>query len=315
MSAHGPGIAEGHQDESPIVLPDDLTQFRALLWVLYALQVILDVDPTFLLIYFDCHRPGDLQDLRGGNGDLELLINITRITHKYHFTNTMTWALDCIYSVIYASPTFWTDSSAFSSLLDVAMLCDHAELRQRLLDHWIPGVSTGVFPPILAIIAGEKHHLPQLQTAGYYAQVISSDVDAQIPAGLSRDQRARLISGLWSLVKEWERLKIPAFTCPRGDIGCSTHMHAHTCAPLWCGSWIQHWKSAQMSGCRAGDLLGRLSSLHAQLESNMLLRTRIASSCRASALSELRSFIEETKDGLSNHFRDLTLPAPNPSEN
>ncbi|KIK69785.1 hypothetical protein GYMLUDRAFT_34183 [Collybiopsis luxurians FD-317 M1] len=85
---------EGQSDDNPIILRGDTpSEFRHFLWALYAL-------------------PPELQIVNSSNADLNLLIDIVKISHKYSYRSIETWALDAVQEYINRRPSH---NSSFSS--------------------------------------------------------------------------------------------------------------------------------------------------------------------------------------------------------
>ncbi|KAH7906716.1 hypothetical protein BJ138DRAFT_1161958 [Hygrophoropsis aurantiaca] len=129
---------EGASDDSPIVLHGDtVEEFRNFLWVLYAL-------------------PHELNTLRSPQADLNRLIDIARISSKYSFKSTETWALDVIQEFVdrkpspllsnipltfpflgaspnVSSPAAIDSKAQITSLIRLAQMCNHARLLETMV--------------------------------------------------------------------------------------------------------------------------------------------------------------------------------------
>lgn len=99
--------AEGRCDESPIHLQgESVSEFKNFLWVLYALCVAI----MYMLrcsTYHSNPRPHELADITGPQIDLirvNRLIDIAKVSFKYHFRSLETWALDVINDRVTKSP-------------------------------------------------------------------------------------------------------------------------------------------------------------------------------------------------------------------
>lgn len=265
-------------------------------------------------------RPRDLQKHQGPSGDLDLLIKLAMITHKYHFMSTEAWTLDTICSVV-SDPTrlagAWYTSEELLPLLDVAMLCGHTCLLDLLLSNWEPRLLSGTHPPIPAILAADKYHLNSLQGAAYYACVVDMDKSSSAFSWscderlrrLSRDQLTRLISGHWSLVKQWERIQEHPVTFPRFE-GCTYHTQG--CMMAWAMGWNKLSRSEKTQRYSTVDNLGRLQCLHEQLTADEILKQSLTPWCRTSALQSLSNQIQTLKNLLVDLFQDRTRLLPSP---
>ncbi|KAG7088147.1 hypothetical protein E1B28_012169 [Marasmius oreades] len=87
MLPQGSAEAEGRSDENPIVLSGDKpSEFRNFLWALYSL-------------------PPVLRTVYSSSADLNLLIDIARISNKYSFKSLETWALDAVQEYVNRKPS------------------------------------------------------------------------------------------------------------------------------------------------------------------------------------------------------------------
>lgn len=252
---------------------------------------------------------------QGPSGDLDLLIKLVIITHKYHFTTTEAWTLDAICTVV-SDPArltgTWYTSEELLLLLDVAMLCEHDRLRHILVSNWEPRVLSGTLPSIPAILAADKYQLKSLQGAAYYACVLEMDKSSRSLAWLSderlsRDQLTRLISGHWSLVKYWENLRERPTSFLRFE-GCTYHTQG--CMTVWTARWNKMGKSEKTLKYSTVDILGRRQCLHEQLATDETLKRSLTPECRTSALATFSGHTVDLKRKLVDFFQDRTQPLP-----
>lgn len=263
-------------------------------------------------LYSTSIRPRDLQQHQGPSADLNLLINLATVTHKYHFATTETWSLDAICNVMSKGSAIWKTSPSLAVILGLAMLCEHEPLRELVISTWVSRLLSAELPPIPAILAADKYELPQLLGAAYYAQVLEMDKTNSTftpPSDdeLSRGQLIALLSGHWALVKRWEHLQMRPLTFQRST-GCT--MHVHGCVAMWNAQWNKHRRSETLLAYPSADILGRLQCLLALLEADELVSQQLTAGCRASALRELASVIVAQKITLADFFVDRTQPAP-----
>ena len=92
---------DGSSDSCPIFLNGEtVDEFKNFLWVLYALCVYhLVFNAIFDAIIDGTHRPHELSHVTNPQTDLDRLnrlIDIARVSFKYHFKSIETWALDVI---------------------------------------------------------------------------------------------------------------------------------------------------------------------------------------------------------------------------
>jgi len=256
-------------------------------------------------------RPRDLQQHQSPSGDLNLLVELAMITHKYHFATTEAWALDAICSVMSKPSETWENSPALALILGIAMLCEHEPLRNMVISTWVPHLLSSKLPPIPAILAADRYDLPELRGPAYYAQVLEMDKanDKFSPPfnhGLSRNQLIVLLSGHWALVKRWEFIRKQPVIFQRSS-ECT--MHAHGCVALWNMKWNNYGKSEKILLCPSVDVLGRLQCLYELLDADEGVKQQLTPGCRASALRGLGNAIALQKSALVDFFTDRTRAA------
>jgi hypothetical protein len=266
----------------------------------------------FYMKYVIPFRPRDLQQHQGPSADMNLLIKLATITHKYHFATTEAWALDAICGVMSSPSVIWEASPALALILGIAMLCEHEPLRELVISTWVPCLLSDKLPPIPAMLAADRYNLPQLRGAAYYAQVLEMDKanDAFVPSSdhpLNNNQLIALLSGHWAMVKRWEHIQKHPVSFQRSS-GCT--MHTHGCVTMWNLQWNNHGRSEEVLAYPSVDVLGRLQCLHEQLMTDEVIGQQLTSACRTSALRELEDVITTQKTTLVDFFVDHTLPAP-----
>jgi hypothetical protein len=260
-------------------------------------------------------RPRDLQQHQGPSADLDLLIRLAMITHKYHFITTEAWALHAICKIMVGPPAMWETSRALSLVLGIAVLCEDEPLRECVVSAWVPRLLSGKLQPLPAIIAADKYELPLLRGVAYYAQVLEMDKTNDIFTpppnhGLSGEQLISLLSGHWALVKRWEHIRKRPMPFQRSN-GCT--MHAHGCIATWTSRWGLYGRSEKLQAYSSVDILGRLQCLYEQLMTDELVSQQLTSGCRSSALRELGNFLVAQKSTLVELFTDRTGAEPAPS--
>jgi len=258
-------------------------------------------------------RPRDLQQHQGPSGNLDLLIKLATITHKYHFTTTEAWTLDALCSVM-SDPErtsgLWYPSKELLPVLEVAMLCEHSRLLGILLCNWEPRLLAGSLPPLPALLAADKYQLKTLQGAAYYARIIfmdssSSPFRRSSDRGLNRDQLSRLVSGHWSLVKYWEHFRENPIAFPRFD-GCTYHNQG--CMSTWAARWNRFSKSEKTLRHSSVDVIGRAQCVYEQLVQDEGLKQSLTPACRTAALQNVATHIATLKTLLADFFFDRTQP-------
>ncbi|KDQ62746.1 hypothetical protein JAAARDRAFT_701708 [Jaapia argillacea MUCL 33604] len=290
------GVTEGSKDDNPVFLPGDTPdQFRALLWVMYAL-------------------PPELQVYNTPKADISHLLTIAEITNKYHFATIETWAVDALYNVL--SGAYGTPSNELAScssdriarVLEIAILCNHHRLRDNVIAQWTNRILSRTLWPGPALTFSDKYNLRSLQGVAYYVQLMESRTtpgECHLDDTLSRDQRVRLLSGSWSLVNLWDVLRTTPPTFDRPD-GCTYHQHG--CLSVWNSQWLAAGKHEKTLKYRSSDVLGRLRCMQDILLANSDLGSLLTPQCRAAALKALVVLMEDIEERLADHFVDLTAP-------
>jgi hypothetical protein len=279
--------SEGSSDQNPVFLSGDTTeQFRALLWVLYAL-------------------PSELQHV-----PIERLINIAIITHKYHFESIESWAIEELFIAVRRYHLHTMSADIYARVLEVAILCEHAQLRDVLIEDSISRILWyGLSPePLLAV--AERHGLRKLQGVAYYRQLTQLDRTAintnsgtsrlQFGPAFSMEQRFRLLSGYQSLVRLWEFLRQspPDFSSPSPP-SCQDHSK---CISTWREKWIQVGKAEETLSHAAVDLLGRLSCMDDRLRMELVFEKSMTLQCTLAGFEAVSQTIHEIIENLSEHF-------------
>ncbi|KDQ17855.1 hypothetical protein BOTBODRAFT_29165 [Botryobasidium botryosum FD-172 SS1] len=118
-NTHPGDNAEGSSDDHPLTLHGETaTQFRALLWSLYASP----------------HETAALHNSR----DIAQLLCIASVAHKYNFEGIESWSADLMVEIYNNIPFTYQ----FLPLLDYAILSDKARLRESVLGRLRRSVSS-----------------------------------------------------------------------------------------------------------------------------------------------------------------------------
>ena len=197
----GPQNMEGCTDKNPIRLyGESVERFRALLSVIYDLYVSLThfrltPSPTYLRSALTSaglpgthiwhapptpNRPQQLQAYTTPAADVPRLLTIAEMTNKYHFATTEAWAADALYSVVsgrYGAPhpqhaPASCPSAWLRRLLELALLCGHAPLREHVVDRWVERIRRGELRPVHALEIADRAGIRRLQGCAYYHQLL-----------------------------------------------------------------------------------------------------------------------------------------------
>ncbi|KAJ7274085.1 hypothetical protein C8J57DRAFT_1063134 [Mycena rebaudengoi] len=283
---------EGSSDAKPLVLPDTVKAFRALLWVLYSLPPVLQA----------CIIASDEPDF-----DLDLLISVAEITNKYHFTSMETWSIDMIATATDNYEFGATSSNLLVRVMALAVQHNHLELHDIVVSAWDELLQSGV-DPVPLIHDVERENLGSLIGATYYAQLlrmqlVRSGVSGAKTStltgceGLSQSQIARLIFGHWSLTQECLALPDATPDLPLGR-NCSPDVHAARCVPKWKIDWKTAAQADHFSGLKPTDLLGRLNVLM-----DRMYHQSLAAQCGVQRSDTMASFVAAEKKNIGSHFQ------------
>ncbi|KIK54785.1 hypothetical protein GYMLUDRAFT_264487 [Collybiopsis luxurians FD-317 M1] len=218
---------EGLSDVSPIVLSGDTaSDFRALLWALYAL-------------------PAEVFAMPSSQAQVVRLISVARLAHKYAFRTTESWALSVLTMCVCQSPdppsgnsndadvdvnNIVSSTSVLNQLTEVAVLCANEELHEAVEPLWADLLFAGQSKDIISAMTIADRYRAQLRPLlglAYYLMMLkgkeewskcaagvdvdeeessSSDKAGTTKLRLTRDQRIRLLSGYYNLSRACEAL-------------------------------------------------------------------------------------------------------------
>lgn len=263
---------------------------------------VVSVPINFQPLYLTHHRrPRELQEPQS----IELLIALLEMTHKYHFESTEAWTCDALSDLI-KKPQFWKDSSGPTAILEVASLCKAQTLLAELTHLWTTKIVGSTLPPIPALIAADKHREETLLGISYYQLIIRPPV-AGIPPELNRDQRARLLSGYWTLQtsSRW-RKDIALKRIKTCDLNC---FQTKRCQYAWNLAWDKYMTVAQNSVEEDRNFIAISQEFYRRLSSSDDLLGRMQLECQIAGLAQLKaSMDQQVKDILAKFFIDLTAP-------
>ncbi|KAJ3823304.1 hypothetical protein EV361DRAFT_794742 [Lentinula raphanica] len=222
---HRHSSPEGASDKSPILLTGDTAaDFRSLLWALYAL-------------------PADVFAMPSTQPQLNRLIGIARIAHKYAFRTTESWALSVLTMCVCQAPdtpsghdihgdveadteagrSIVSSTELLIQLTEVAVLCAHDELHEAVEPIWADLLFAGQTHDIVSAIGLADRYTAQLRPLlglAYYLMMLKGkeewlksasgddegDPEKMKKPRLTRDQRIRLLSGYYNLSRACESL-------------------------------------------------------------------------------------------------------------
>ncbi|KDR83104.1 hypothetical protein GALMADRAFT_88948 [Galerina marginata CBS 339.88] len=181
---------DGNNDENPIRMEGDTPdEFRALLWSLYAL-------------------PHEIAGATSFHGDPVKLSNVARMSHKYHFASTETWALVALLVVIdlQSRAPVPLSTDVLVKATEAAVLCENTPLLDALRVRWRKLIEN-LQDLGTAISVTERLGLKDLCGLAYYMAVSHKGRESWISElGLNREQRIRLLSGHHNLSQQCDSL-------------------------------------------------------------------------------------------------------------
>ena len=254
------------------------------------------------------------------------LVDLARITNKYQFRSIETWALTALYS-IYARPGAFDsvptthppalplplghtnplhEYPSLVQLTELAALCERRDLLETVVVRWKRQIGEGR-DLALAIAVGERFNLRQMLGLAYHAMMLKGKKYWDTDAGLTRDQRIRLLCGYYSLGKLGDEL--PASPPP------ISHSARCTAQQRCTKSFGNLWKTVletvtQMPTVAREDMLGRVMLAESMMKA--LVEREIPSQgfldglpyCKESALFATTTRVREIRDTLADHFSD-----------
>lgn len=279
--------------DAPLLLIADADEFRALLWALYA-------------------SPKERAAQPREHEDVERLLLITAIASQYRCDDLQKWSKAAILRTVSHDAAFVASCSSalFARIIDVAIRTRHDTLLDSTITQWAGRLRVGDAPSVPAVLAADAHELPRLRGVAYYAHIqgmlagqttITSRGATQFQADprLSNAQVMRLLSGYWSLVSLWERLRRapPKFECAAG---CPKGRGR--CATVWGARWGVAAASDRANALSSAKVLALLSTVRDLLAVDKEVMTELHPPCRLAALEALRTQTRDLEDGLADHF-------------
>lgn len=256
------------------------------------------------------------------------LMNLARITNKYQFRSTETWALNTLYT-LYSRPGAFdsiptvhppsvplphvqapppsADCPSLVQLTELAALCERHDLLEAVVARWKRQIGEGR-DLALAIAVGERFNLRQMLGLAYHAMMLKGRKHWDAESALTREQRVRLLCGYYALGKLWDDLPAapPALTHSARCTGQAR------CNKSFGGLWKTVLETATqiIPTLAREDMLGRIMLAESMMKA--LVEKEIPSQgfmdgmpyCKESALFATTIRMREIKDSLADYFSD-----------
>ncbi|KAJ7213996.1 hypothetical protein GGX14DRAFT_444743 [Mycena pura] len=282
-----------HWEYAPLVLIADADEFRALLWALHA-------------------TPQDLATQPREHADVDRVLLLAAISRQYRCGSLEAWSRTALLDKVTLDHAFVSSCSSalFTRIISVSIRTRHDALLDATIAQWTARIRRGDAPCVPAILAADLHELSHLRGIAYYyhIQAMLAQQTAVTSRGatqfqtdpkLSNGQVMRLLSGHWSLVSLWERLRRTPikFTCAQG---CRPGRGG--CAATWGERWGVAATSEKINAMSSASLLTLLAAMRDQLAVDQELANNIPPQCKRNALDALVKHAAHLEDGLADHF-------------
>lgn len=262
------------------------------------------------------HRPSEIDKFRMATGMsgvhvVDVLCAIASITDKYQFTSIKTWTIEVLEhhvttAITSAESHLGVASSHMRRILEIAHLQGLTRLETLVVTLWRESLRRNAVPAGDAVVIADKYGVLPLMGPAYYAQLMQLKPGFQISkratgVELSAKQKARLLSGYWSLTHRWEHeLSKNPPSYPQASL-CT--YHERVCQPYWKSIWARIAKSQKISDIPLADVIGRLNFIQQELNNNP---DPTRTPCFQLAMVALTAKVEEVYNGLADHFVDLS---------
>jgi hypothetical protein len=158
-------------------------------------------------------------------------------------------------------------------ILRMAMVINDRPLWKSLIFSLTEKLMDGTLAPTEILVIADRLQIRTLQGVAYYAQLMqlqknNSDVDL-FPANfpLEKDQRIRLLTGYWSLMKRWEHLQDNPISIEQSP-SCPAHIHTTNCRPNWDRQWRTYARDPLVTQHPSADILWKIQTMRKLLQAN-----------------------------------------------
>ncbi|KAF8204622.1 hypothetical protein BJ912DRAFT_2800 [Pholiota molesta] len=296
-----------NSDEHPLVLYDDVDDFRALCWIMYAL-------PT------EYSRQHSIN-----TADIQKLVSIFLISHKYHFEAHETFARDLLSKhcrTLIAKPNSKHNyfnrcpESRLEAILRIVILTSqtrnfplHPSTIQNIWTNRLEqtkgsiSCALGVADALgLRKFVGELYYIELTRMKPVPLQGSPAYVHPVVSA-LESHQKLALYQGNWSLRYYWSKTLKMAQSQPelskRLECVDPNGVSGHFCPAIWKAAWKEidgnQWDSSPF------DPLKEILKVYTQIVG----RNDVRAPC---AVNSIQSIVDDLKDNIADHF--LGPPSP-----
>jgi hypothetical protein len=158
-------------------------------------------------------RPHEVSQLHTSatNVEVDRLLDVVQICHKYELLSLAMWALDVCHSVVSSPsqaslPLSNLERNTIARMFRLASLCEHVDLLStisKLLRRRMRNSSGAVSPDwiVLAMTLSDELDLPAMKGSAYMEMLqLGQDNWSEI----SPEQKFRLYAGYYQLTQQWE---------------------------------------------------------------------------------------------------------------
>lgn len=234
------------------------------------------------------------------NADITRLVNIARVSYKYHFKSIENWSLDAINDQVSRrdSPLLVTsgprdtkaalraNGNQISRLMRLAQLCGHERLLATMTVILRRFMGSHLHYAHLAMTLADELNLRTLRGVAYFEVMQKAIVVAREDTGRRRsprhgggndeddeeildsrgrlivscEQQLRILQGYYKLTSAWEKLRVEPVHFEHAPT-CNATWHLHGCTQSWNEFWKEKTKGEGVLQLGLADLLGRLKNI------------------------------------------------------
>lgn len=280
--------------------------------------------------------------LRSPEADLSRLIDIAKVSSKYSFKATETWALDAIQEHLEQKPShlnngiplafafplhtrgsaFWESKEQIGRLFRLAQLCSHSRLLDTMIHLLRQLMSASLHYSYLAMTLADELNIRDLRGAAYLevmqkaAFVCARENDDRMymegdieetSGGMQRlvvspVQQLRLLSGYHRLSKAWERLRAVPPHFEHAP-SCGATWHQHGCTQSWTDFWKEKTKTEGILSLGTANVLGRLGVIVKEFD-KWGSATYMHHDCKTAARRSILEKVKQIQEALPDYFSE-----------